>query len=90
MEESILILGAGIMQRPAIQSAKNLGLKVFVVDANPSAPCVGEADFFEPIDLKDSEAIARYALSLKENAGSFDKHSRRFGCKRKATFVRRK
>lgn len=69
MEESILILGAGIMQRPAIQSAKNLGLKVFVVDANPSAPCVGEADFFEPIDLKDSEAIARYALSLKENAG---------------------
>lgn len=69
MEDSILILGAGTMQGPAIQSAKNLGLKVFVVDANPSAPCVGEADFFEPIDLKDFEEIARYALSLKESAG---------------------
>lgn len=69
MEESILILGAGIMQKPAIQSAKNLGLTVFVVDANPSAPCVGEADVFEPIDLKDFEGIARYALNLKENAG---------------------
>lgn len=69
MEESILILGAGAMQGPAIRSAKNLGLKVFVVDANPHAPCVSEADFFEPIDLKDFEGIARYALSLKENAG---------------------
>ncbi len=69
MEDSILILGAGKMQEPAIQSAKNLGLNVFVVDANPSAPCVGEADVFEPIDLKDFEGIARYALSLKENAG---------------------
>lgn len=69
MEESILILGAGVMQRPAIQTAKNLGLRVFVVDANPSAPCVGEADVFEPIDLKDFEGIARYALNLKESAG---------------------
>lgn len=67
MEESILILGAGTMQGPAIRAAKGLGLKVFVVDANPAAPLVKEADRFEQIDLKDRDAIARYALALKES-----------------------
>ena len=32
MYENILILGASLLQKPAIQSAKELGCKVFVVD----------------------------------------------------------
>ncbi len=63
--DSILILGAGLMQRPAIMAAKECGLTVYVVDANPKAVCVADADFFEPVDLKDREGIAAYALKLK-------------------------
>lgn len=64
--KSILILGAGLMQKPAIDSAKSLGLKVFVIDANPDAVCVPLADVFKKIDLKAKEEIAEYAIELKE------------------------
>lgn len=65
-DKSILILGAGIMQRPAIESAKSLGLKVFLIDANPNAVCVSLVDNFKQIDLKAKDEIAQYALELKE------------------------
>ena len=48
--ENILILGAGLMQKPAILAGKNLGLNVVVIDANPNAVCVPLADRFEKID----------------------------------------
>ncbi|WP_318662220.1 hypothetical protein [Treponema sp.] len=53
--KSILILGAGLMQKPAIESAKSLGLKVFVIDANPEALCVPLADEFKKIYLMTIE-----------------------------------
>ena len=56
-ENYILILGAGLMQKPAIQSGKELGYKIALVDGNPNALCVPMADIFSPIDLKDKEAI---------------------------------
>ena len=65
--QSILILGAGLMQKPAIESAKKLGYRAVVVDGNPNAVCVPLADRFEPIDLKDREALVRFADEL--NAG---------------------
>lgn len=37
MSKKIMILGASILQLPAIQQAKKLGLKVVVVDMNPNA-----------------------------------------------------
>lgn len=64
--KSILILGAGLMQKPAIESAKSLGLKVFLIDANPLAECVPLADKFKKIDLKSKKEIADYAVELKE------------------------
>ena len=66
LKDHILILGAGLMQRPAIQSARKLGLKVTVIDANPNAMCIPLADNFEPVDLKDKEKIRSLALNLKE------------------------
>lgn len=66
MEKYILILGAGLMQRPAMEAARELGYKTLVVDANPSAICVPFADRFELVDLKDREGIANLALSLKD------------------------
>lgn len=66
-----LILGAGLMQKPAILSAKELGYKVCVVDADKNAVAVGLADEFCRIDLKDKDGILKYAqkLSLSENGG---------------------
>ena len=63
-QKFIMILGAGLMQRPAIEAAKNMGYRTLVVDGNPKAVCVPFADRFEPVDLKDRKGLAELALSL--------------------------
>ncbi len=60
-----LILGAGLMQRPAILASKELGFYTVVVDANPAAESIPYADFFEQIDLKDRDGILRFAEDLQ-------------------------
>jgi len=66
----ILILGAGIMQGPAIHAAKEMGLETAVIDADPNAPLAAEADRFEPVDLKDLPKIEAFARTLQsEPAG---------------------
>nr|MCR5607047.1 ATP-grasp domain-containing protein [Treponema sp.] len=63
-QNTVLILGAGLMQRPAIQFAKKNGFYTVVVDANSKALCVDEADRFEPVDLKDKEGLLSLAKTL--------------------------
>ncbi|MBQ2529991.1 MAG: ATP-grasp domain-containing protein, partial [Treponema sp.] len=60
----VMILGAGLMQKPAIEAAREIGLKTLVVDANPKAVCVPFADRFEPVDLKDREGLLSLARSM--------------------------
>ena len=67
--KNILILGASLLQKPAIQSAKKLGCKVFVVDGNSKALCVPLADVFEQIDLKDEEKLLSYAKQIQKTEG---------------------
>ena len=67
--KNILILGASLLQKPAIQSAKELGCKVFVVDGNSKALCVPLADVFEQIDLKDEEKLLSYAKQIQKTEG---------------------
>ncbi|MDR2632978.1 MAG: ATP-grasp domain-containing protein [Treponema sp.] len=69
MQERLMILGAGVMQGPAIRIAKALGLETVVVDADAKAPCVSLADRFERIDLKDKEAIAALGAAIKARGG---------------------
>ena len=64
--ESILILGGGIMQIPAIKKAKKMGYKVFIADVNPSAPGIRFADRFCEIDLKNHRGIADEAVRLRK------------------------
>jgi biotin carboxylase len=72
MKKYVLILGAGFLQKPSIEAAKELGYEAIVIDANPHAVCVPFADRFEKIDLKDREKIAEFAFSLgKELCGVF-------------------
>ncbi|MCL2211454.1 MAG: ATP-grasp domain-containing protein [Treponema sp.] len=64
MKETIIILGAGVMQGPAINIAKELGFFTIALDGSSSAPCVSQADQFEQIDLKDKEGIETFARSI--------------------------
>jgi biotin carboxylase len=64
MKERLIILGAGVMQGPAIRIAKEMGLFTVVVDADPQAPCVSLADRFERIDLKDNEGVEALGREL--------------------------
>lgn len=59
-----MILGAGVMQGPALKIAKELGFSTLAVDADPNAPCVSLADRFEKVDLKDKEGIEALGRSL--------------------------
>ena len=65
-KKRILILGAGLMQGPAIRAAQELDCEVIAVDGNPNAVCAKEADKFFPIDLKDIPALIDLAKNLKE------------------------
>jgi biotin carboxylase len=65
--DSVLILGAGVMQGPLIRCAREMGLRTVVVDGDPNAPMASGADYFKVIDLKNKEEIAEFALSLKDS-----------------------
>ena len=66
---NILILGAGLMQKPAILSAKEEGFTVNVIDADDKAVAIPYANTFRKIDLKDKEGILEYAKELKASEG---------------------
>lgn len=67
--DKVLILGAGLMQKPAILAAKHLGLKAVVVDANKNALAIPLADEFFPVDLKDRASLLELAKKLNEKGG---------------------
>ncbi|MDR3122295.1 MAG: ATP-grasp domain-containing protein [Treponema sp.] len=67
--ERILILGAGIMQGPAIAIARSMGLYTVAVDGDPRALEAPNADRFECVDLKDKEGIEALARELQSHGG---------------------
>lgn len=64
--KSIIIVGAGIMQIPAIETAKKLGLFVIATDKNPAAPGLQLADHPLELDVKDAPGHVRFAAAHKE------------------------
>ncbi|MBN2625418.1 MAG: ATP-grasp domain-containing protein [Spirochaetales bacterium] len=64
-----MILGAGIMQIPALEIAREMGWKTFCVDRDSQAPAVGLCDYFLPVDLKDRVGLANAAQAYKEKYG---------------------
>ncbi len=60
-QRTILILGGGVMQLPAIRAAHRFGLRVVVADGNACAPGRAEADEFEHVDLRDRESMLEAA-----------------------------
>lgn len=61
----LLILGAGIMQVPVIQKARQLGLYTIVADYDPEAIGFKDADQYELISTNDYAGILK--LAQKEN-----------------------
>jgi biotin carboxylase len=61
----LLILGGGLWQVEYVRRARQLGLETWVTDWSSTAPARGDADHFDPIDLKDREAT----LVLARRAG---------------------
>ena len=56
-QKRILVLGAGVMQLPALRWARDRGWEVYVADGNSAAPGVELADHFVPVDLTDIEGM---------------------------------
>ena len=67
--KSILILGGGVMQIPALRIARERGWRIILADGNPEPPGAMLADQFINVDLKDREGLAREALALKRKGG---------------------
>lgn len=63
--KTIMMLGAGLLQIPAIRKAKELGLSVIAADYDPGAPGFQYADVCLPVSTLDEEEIYRQALRLR-------------------------
>ena len=69
--KTIMVLGAGVMQMPALRAAKANGWRTVAVDANPTAVGRTLADRFEVVDLKDRDGLAALGMRLR-GAGGLD------------------
>lgn len=65
--KKLLIVGASILQLPAIIKAKQLGYYVAVADYNPKAVGITYADKFFNVSTIDIEGITRIALEFQPN-----------------------
>lgn len=66
---TILILGGGVMQLPAIKIAGEMGWTTIVADGSTDIPGKAYADYFENIDLKDTYGMIKTALGYKNSIG---------------------
>jgi len=67
-QKKIMIIGAGILQVPAIKKAKELGLYVFALDMNPSAPGFKLADESIQLSTIDVENAVQKASKIRPHA----------------------
>ncbi|MBR6726534.1 MAG: ATP-grasp domain-containing protein, partial [Clostridia bacterium] len=65
--KKLLIIGASILQLPAIQKAKDMGFYVGVVDYNPNAVGVPFADEFFCVSTIDIEGVVKVAEKFRPN-----------------------
>lgn len=67
MMKKILIIGASVLQLPAIKKAKELGYYVGVLDYNPKAVGVPLADEFYCVSTIDVQGVVNVAESFRPN-----------------------
>ena len=57
MKNKLFIVGASILQLPAIKTAKEMGLTVAVADQNPKAVGIPYADIYYQVSTVDENGI---------------------------------
>jgi len=66
MPDAIIIVTGGILQIPAVEEAKKLGLTTIVTDGNKNAPCSNLADKFFNIDIYDVQKHLELIKKLRK------------------------
>lgn len=64
VEKKLLIVGAGILQLPAIIKAKEMGLIVAVVDMDKNAPGISISDKFYKVSTIDVDGVVNAAVDF--------------------------
>lgn len=67
-QKKIMIIGAGILQLPAIVKAKEMGLKVIAIDMDPNAPGFKISDESIQLSTIDVENVVKKALEVNPDA----------------------
>ncbi|MFC2076592.1 ATP-grasp domain-containing protein [candidate division KSB1 bacterium] len=68
-QKTLMVIGAGLFQVPAIETAKSMGLRVLAVDKNPEAPGRPLADFFEPVSIAEIDRVVDCADKWHKKVG---------------------
>ena len=63
--DNLLILGAGIWQKPYLQQAQTMGCRVYACDWSVKPAAKQQAHVFEQIDLKDTSKVLQFAYKHK-------------------------
>ncbi len=66
MSETLMLIGAGKMQVPAIREAQQMGLSTVVLDYNPDAPGMALADYPIEMSTRDFEGCVRVANDFQQ------------------------
>ncbi len=72
MQKTILIIGAGILQTPAIRMARDMGLYTVVTDYNPNAYGMKFADFPIVMSTRDVDGTVRVAKEFTSKRTKID------------------
>ncbi len=65
--KSIIMIGGGIQETPAISRLKGLGYRTIVTDQNPNAPAFDAADVAVNIDARDVQSLIAWTLAHKQS-----------------------
>ena len=65
--KKLLIIGASILQLPAIKKAKELGMYVAVIDYDPNAIGIPYADEYFNVSTIDIEGVAKTAKAFSSD-----------------------
>ena len=66
MKKSVIMVGGGIQEAPAVQRIKKLNYNIIVTDRNPNAPAFKEADISVNIDARDIQSLISWILLNKK------------------------
>jgi len=69
MRDAVLIVGGGLLQMPAIEIAKKMGLATIVTDANPDAPGMKIADEAAVVNIYD---VPRHIILAEKSAKRYN------------------